>query len=551
MKSFSGLGLFLLFLAVCVAPLGVRPLLSPDETRYAEIAREMIESGDYVAPRLDGFRYFEKPVLGYWLFAGSMNVFGQNAFAVRLPCVLAAGLAAWAVFLLVRRFAGGYWPGLMAAAIYLGMPLVFALSSVAILDGILTAFLTSAIALFFCALSEEESKGRKLLFLIGTGFFCGLAFLTKGFLAFAVPALTAAGFLIWERRWKDFLVMPWIPAVVALLVALPWGLAIHQAEPSFWNYFFWVEHIQRFFKDSYQHSEPLYFFIPVLLGGAAPWVFVLPAIAFGLKEAGLKNPLLKYCVCWLVLPFIFFSISRGKLPPYILPCFAPLAILVAAGLHKYNSRGWRIEFDAGIWPLLGILSVGVLGLSINHFTGFPEPLFLKGETWKWAVGAVAIILWIAALTMLLREGNYWRKLALFCAGPVPLMLASHFLLPDRVAERKAPEVFLSSIASKVAPETVLASYKDPVQAVCWTFKRKDVWLFLKGGELDDGLKFSDSSHRLLDIPAFNKLLDANRGQRDVVLVLVKKIYNEVKESLPEPKWSESDGGPKGYIALGF
>jgi len=547
----SALILFLLFLAVYIAPLGMRPLFSPDEARYAEIAREMLETGDFIVPRLDGFRYFEKPVFGYWLYAGSMSLFGQNPFALRLPCALAAGLAALSIFLLARRFAGGYMQGMVAAAVYLSMPMVFVIGTVGILDSVLSFLLTATFCLFYCALEEEDGISlRKILYLLSSGVFCGFAFLTKGFLAFAIIGLTISAFLIWERRWKDLLTLPWIPAVGTLAVAAPWALSINSVEPGYWNYFFWVEHIQRFTKDTFQHTEPPFFFVPVLLAGAATWLFLLPAFFIGIKEAGFKNPVMKYCVCWLLVPFLFFSLSRGKLPPYILPCFAPLAVLIAVGLCKCNSKGWRMEFQAGLWPLLGALTIGTSLFVSNQLTGFPATLYLKGENMKWILAAIAGAIWVISLAAALKAPDFWHKMALFCVGPVSFMFASHFIIPERVIEGKSPVVFLERNEPRVSPGSMLVSFRDPVQTVAWVFKRSDIWLYKSGGELDEGLKASDASHRRLNIDDFNKALARNKGRAETILIVPKKIYDEDKDKLPSPAWMKT-GGEKGYVMMKF
>jgi len=544
--------IILLFLLVYVAPLGFRPLFQPDETRYAEIAREMLQSGNYVTPHLDGLRYFEKPVFGYWLFAGSLRLFGENAFALRLPCALAAGLAALSLFLFARRFAGGELPGTIVAAIYLSMPFVFILANIGILDSILCALLTAALCHLYCALMEDFFTFRKVFHLVLCGLFCGFAFMTKGFLAFAAPALVVSAFLIWERRWLDFVKLPWIPAFAALLAALPWALAIQLEEPGFWRYFFWVEHIQRFFTDSYQHSEPCWFFIPVFLGGAATWLFLFPSTLLGLKETGTKNPLVKYCICWLALPFLFFSASTGKLAPYILPCFAPLSLLILIGLHKCSVKGWTAWFHLCVFPLTCLVGLATAGFIINQLTGFPATLFSKTENVKWCIGAVAGLLCLLALASALKTQDFWRKIAFFCLAPAPLFFAFNFILPDIVAERKAPAVFLERNARLLAPETALVSWRDPAQSVAWVFKRNDVWLYLSGGELDDGLKFKDSRHRLLSREDLKSFVESRRAKGGVALILPVKILEEerAEKSFPTPEWIKAED-TKGYAIVKF
>ena len=274
--------LFLLgaFLLVYVLPLGVRPLSIPDETRYAEIPREMRASGDWVAPRLNGLRYFEKPVLGYWLTAVSMGIFGENNFAVRFPAAAAVGMSALVIFLLARKHAGGPAVAGLSAAGFLVCPLVFGAGVYAILDGPFSVFITAALTLFFFGYMETGRR-RKSLFFAGFGAASALAFLTKGFLGFALPVIVIVPFMLWERKMKELFRFPWMPLAVALIVILPWSIMIHLREGDFWNYFIWIEHVRRYFAPvgKSQHPEPFWFFVPVLAGGALPWLFLAPAAA--------------------------------------------------------------------------------------------------------------------------------------------------------------------------------------------------------------------------------------------------------------------------------
>lgn len=335
-----------LFLILYILPLGVRPIAIPDETRYAEIPREMIVSGDWVVPHLNGLKYFEKPVLGYWLNALSITLFGENAFAIRLTSALSAGISALMVFFLIRRFGGGSQTGILGAAAYLTCLLVFALGTINILDSMLSMFLTGAITSFFFA-HKENRPSRKFAFLALFGVFCGLAFLIKGFLAFAVPLVTIVPFMLWERRFKELIKISWVPFLTLLIVVLPWCIMVHLRESDFWNYFFWTEHIKRFISPiPGQHPKPFWYFIPILAGGALPWLFLLPAVFSGVKGVvRSKDSLVRFAICWFLFPFLFFSACSGKLIPYILPCFPPLVIIIAIGLVNYFERGKQKAFS--------------------------------------------------------------------------------------------------------------------------------------------------------------------------------------------------------------
>jgi len=274
-------------------------MVIPDEFRYAEIPREMLASGDWVVPHLNGLPYFEKPVLGYWLNAAAMALLGESSFAIRFPSALAVGVTALLLFVLIRRHAADYPAAILAAAAFLVCPLVFGIGTSNILDSMLSLFLTAGMASFFFAHTEENPK-KKTGFLALFGVCCGLAFLTKGFLAFALPAVTITPFLIWEGRWKELFKAFWVPIGTAVLIALPWSLMIHFRDHQFWHYFFWIEHIKRFISDNPQHPEPLWYFIPIMAVGALPWSILLPVAIPGLRGKHLREPLVRYAICWLL-----------------------------------------------------------------------------------------------------------------------------------------------------------------------------------------------------------------------------------------------------------
>src|SRR5215813_1182164 len=148
------IALLVLFSLVYLLPLGVRPLSSPDEVRYGEIAREMIASGDWVSPHFNGVRYFEKPVLGHWLNAISVATLGESRFAVRLPVALATGLSALIVFLLARRFLSRS-TAVLGSAIFLTTVIVSGCGSVAVLDAFLALFLTAAVGAYYVAVTAQ------------------------------------------------------------------------------------------------------------------------------------------------------------------------------------------------------------------------------------------------------------------------------------------------------------------------------------------------------------------------------------------------------------
>ena len=199
----------LLFLILYILLLWVRPLFSPDEYRYIEIPREMLADHDFVTPRLNGVRYFEKPVMGYWMIAGVLKVFGINVFAARFAPAVCTGLSALIVFLLGTKLTGKRETGWFSSSCFLLMPLVFAVGTTCTLDAIFSLFVTATVASFHCAMEAYREKNRKyLLWLCAVGAAAGCAFLVKGFLAFVLPVMAVLPWLIWEKRWKAIFSLP-------------------------------------------------------------------------------------------------------------------------------------------------------------------------------------------------------------------------------------------------------------------------------------------------------------------------------------------------------
>jgi 4-amino-4-deoxy-L-arabinose transferase len=539
-----------LFFLLYVVPLGVRPMVIPDEFRYAEIPREMLETGDWVVPHLDGLRYFEKPVLGYWLNAIAIAMFGENAFAVRFFSAVAAGISAFFLFFLARRYAGGYFAGVFAAAAFLTCLEVFAVGTFSTLDSMFCMFLTAAMTLFFFAYMENRPRKEACL-LVLSGISCGLAFLTKGFLAFAVPAVTIIPFLIWQRRAKEIFRILWVPVVTAALVGLPWCLMIYVRENDFWHYFLWTEHIQRLISPKGgQHPEPFWFFIPCILIGALPWTALLPPVISGLRDTrlgsrgagSLKDPLVRFALCWLLFPFLLFSTSRGKLGTYILPCFPPLAVLVSTGLLKYFATGKKKAFTVAVHILLVIVAALVIFLILSQTMSAALRLYEQRETWKVVLVTTAFLTYALFLLCASRAANFRKKLAYFAIGPTVFMFCAQFVMPNQFKDGKAPGEFLRQNWHRVCPDTRLVSDNYLASAVCWSYKRRDVFLLGRGGELAYGLGYDDSKQRLLDIERLRELITKGSGKGCITLIIRTKLYAEYAGLLPKPVFEDVGHG---------
>jgi 4-amino-4-deoxy-L-arabinose transferase len=511
-------------------------MVIPDEARYGEVPREMLASGDWIVPRLNGLRYFEKPPLGYWLNAASMWLFGQNAFAVRLPSAVSVGLTALLLFLWARRFTDDADVPTLAATVFLLSFEVLAVGTFSVLDSMLSLFTTGTIVCFHLASASSSSHRRTVLLLL-TGVACGMAFLTKGFLALVVPVLVIVPFMAWEGRFKTLLRMSWLPLIAAVLLTLPWAIAIHRREPDFWRYFFWVEHVQRFASaHGGQHPAPVWFYIPILLGGAMPWTPLAGSIVQGLRHTDRRQPMIRLALCWFLLPLLLFSASSGKLGTYILPCFVPLAFLIAVGLLTCLREGDAKGFVVGTWILLlgaGFLLLALI-VALCVVPGLPAGVSL----WKCGIAAAGLVLWTLLCRTAILRSRLTTRLTLFCAGPVLFMFSWHFIAAAALTPQKAPDRCLRTWMSTVPHDAIFIAENRFVGAVCWSGKRDDVFLVNRAGEFAYGLSYKDAESRELDISRINDLILADRRTTPVILVLMAKSYTQCEKQLPKPSRQE-------------
>jgi 4-amino-4-deoxy-L-arabinose transferase len=402
------------------------------------------------------------------------------------------------------------------------------------------------VSFFFSHMAENMR--RKALFLALMGVFCGLAFLTKGFLAFAVPVLTVVPFLLWEGRYKDLIRIPWIPIITAFVIILPWSLLIHFREGDFWNYFFWTEHVARFLDPVRgQHPKPLWYYLPILVGGALPWVFQSAAAIPRVLKFEMKKSLIRFAVCWFLFPFLFFSVCSGKLIPYILPCFPPLAVVYAVGLVAYFEAGKRKSFSVAAWVLAVMFGLGGLFLLLTGLAqgswGAYEVIrvYDANEGDKWLLGSLGAFSWAFLMICAARMKDYRKRMLFYCAAIMTFFFMVNFALPNSAMDRRTPGKLLKRNLSRVSPDAIMVSNDNVIRAVCWFFKRDDVNLLGETGELTYGLKHDNRNPRkFLNVEAIKEMIRENTGKRPVVLILIKDHYNNYKEQLPSPIFLDND-----------
>jgi len=516
----------LFFILLYLLPLGLRDLWSPDELRYAEISREMVASGDWIVPRFNDLRYFEKPVMGYWMNALSQLVFGETNFAVRAASAFSALGAAFCLWMLLARFASRptAW---LSCAIYLSMFMVSGIGTYSVLDSMLNLWLTASFTAFYFAIRSDSSRHRAKYYALA-GIYCGCAILTKGFLALALPVLVVLPYMLWTKQLTVILKWGWWVMLLALLTCLPWALAIHAAEPDYWHYFFWIEHIKRFSAENAQHAAPLWYYLPFLAAGVLPWLFWSPSALAHLKGQ-MHSPLLRYALLWALLPLLFFSLAKGKLATYILPIMAPIAILFAHGIQQAFAKACK-GLRWGSWLNTGLFSLLALTTLILHFSG-KLPLEAD-ETYRAWLLSFIFAFWAAMALVSLKVDSLNAKVASYMLMPLGLFMLAWATFPNISIYSKMPAKFTQQIAHLVSPNTVLvADYPDTMSALNWYFKRQDVYLAGQKGEVSYGLSYPDAQHRYIENSQLAEFIQQQRQTAPVLIFFRDKP--DMGEQLPQ------------------
>ena len=329
-----------------LAPLGVVSIVESTEARYAEAGREMLASGDFLQPRINGIKHFHKPPLAYWMTAAGMRIFGLNSFGVRFFCVVAACLSVIYVRKTAQILLGDARKALFAALVFSTSILFITLARVASTE-IYTVFFTAA-AQFHLLRSVYGEKRRSDAPLLGL--FLGLGFLTKGHIIFAFTLLPYLVAKIFDENHRKVFRPGEIFAssAIFLTVALPWYLLVVAENPGLLSYFFKVQTADRIVTDRFHRYQPFWYFLYIF-----PATFIPYVLFFGQGIASIRRvhpPARVLLLFYVVLPFILFSAVKGKHATYIAPLYGAAAIFTAEAIASFAT------------PLLRRISSGLLAL---------------------------------------------------------------------------------------------------------------------------------------------------------------------------------------------
>jgi 4-amino-4-deoxy-L-arabinose transferase-like glycosyltransferase len=410
--------LVLIFALLWFGTLNYRHLIPSDEGRYAEIAREMLVSGDWITPRYNGYLYFEKPPLQIWMTAIAFKLFGIGEWQARLWTALTGF-----VTILFIGFTGAriYSPraGWLAALVLASSPMWVISSHVNSLDMGLSAFLVAALcSLLLAQTSLRPSATRYWMWACWC--MMALAMLSKGLIGIVLPAMVFVFFSISCWDWKIWRRLHLLSGLVIFFaISAPWFILVSQHNPAFLEFFFIHEHFQRFTQTAHSRTGPLYYFTPLLLLGFLPWLAQTPgAIYLAWQERRQQFSKSWLLVCWFIVIFGFFSVSQSKLPGYIIPVFPALALLVGHQLDRHlninNTLGLSWQFQTIFFALLG--GVGFFFLEKMSVQARPDEIASYAQYTQWIIAALITLIGFSALALMQAKRHVLSSLSSFAIG---------------------------------------------------------------------------------------------------------------------------------------
>lgn len=462
-----------------------RALANPDEGRYSEISREMAVSGDWVTPRLNGIKYFEKPPLQYWAGAASFSLFGAGEFPARLYTALCGLLCIVAVGYTARKLAGSA-AAYGAVAVLLSSPYFLGLGGIVTLDMGLTAWTTVSVCAFLLAAAGPPAEQRWWMRLAWAGM--ALAVLSKGLIGIVFPAAIVFLHCLIHRDWRLLARLEWLAGgAIFLAIAAPWFVLVSLANPEFPEFFFIHEHFQRFLTKTHRREEPVWFFVPILLIAVLPWaVSLLPAVrdSWRLEASRDAFPWRRFALLWSGFILLFFSASGSKLPAYLLPVVPVLALVLGDWIAR--TPGERL------WKGFAVLAV-VIAIAIAAAWGVPErartawtrELYAAARPWVVA-GFVLISVALASAAVLARRGRKWPAIAVIVAasmGFVDLVEDGY----ERLTPRQSGIAVAERIVPLLTPEARVYSVGYYDQTIPFYLQRT-VTLVRYLDEFEQGLK---------------------------------------------------------------
>jgi 4-amino-4-deoxy-L-arabinose transferase-like glycosyltransferase len=426
--------------------LGVVGFMGPDEPRYAWIARDMAESGDWITPRLYGKPWFEKPPLLYWTAALSFKLFGVSEAAARLPSAVAALLATLAVAWLACRVYGpevARWlllllpttVGMIGFSHAAATDMLFA--GTLIIAMVVSALLVGAVPVTPRSSLTSSTSFTSLLFGVSLGF----AVLAKGPAAVVLSGGAVLLWAIFTKRWRDALRCFHPVGITGFSVtSLPWYILCARRNPDFFRVFIIEHNFKRYLTPEFQHIQPFWFYLPVLLIAFLPWTATLVWAAARESRILWKDRRLSaiavFLMSWACFCFLFFSASQSKLPGYILPAIPPIGLLLAVSCVRLPAQKQRVF--RWLHVVLGLIAIASATALFSNW-------FVRTSIELPRARAAALVLFASGMANVLlanrgSQNNSLRQIAPLCVLPILILvadfrpLARPWLSPDSTAK---------------------------------------------------------------------------------------------------------------------
>lgn len=518
------------FILITLYALGWRTLVPPDEGRYAEMAREMYVTGDWITTRLNGIKYFEKPPLQTWMNALSFTLFGLGEWQARLWTGLSGILGVLMTWHAGRRVFGertGFYAALVLGSCFYWV----ACSQIDSLDMGLSGMMTLALCALLLAQRDGASAAERRNWMLACWAGMALSVLSKGLIGLVLPGGVLVVYTLASRDWKIWTRLHLFKGLLLFFaIAAPWFVLVGLENPEQPHFFFIHEHFNRFLLKEHHREAAWYTFFVLLAVGTVPWIGVLlQSLALGVKrEPGTFRPRLLLFI-WLAFIVLFFTKSNSKLPGYILPVFPAAALLIANYLEDGSRRSRMLT--CGLTAALG---AALLAL-VPFMTRFAkrageEALYQAYQPWVLAAGFVALAGGIIALLYARQMRRDLMVVVLAVSGfaTTQLLLAGF----EPVGHMRAGANLLPAIKAELKPDTRVYSVGTYEQSLTFYMERTvtlvDYW-----DEFTFGLKQQPE----LSIPTYSQFAEQWRADsaagRHALAITRADIANQMKqEGLP-------------------
>ena len=447
-----------LFTLIWFGSLDYRHLVKPDEGRYAEISREMANSGDWITPRLNGIKYFEKPPLQYWMTALAFKLFGINEWTARLWTALCGFLGIVVVGIGGKRLFGervaGFSMLLLATNVY-----YVGLGHINCLDMGLTFFLTLSMVAFLIAQHAPRAGPAERRWMLVAWSAAAGAVLSKGLVGVVIPSATLLIYSLIQREWSAWRRLHVVPGLaIFLAICAPWFIVVSRHNPEFAYFFFIHEHFLRYATHLHRRDEPWWFFVPLLIIGLLPWTTIALTGIYRAVQAKFPRESFqpqRFLLIWCGFVMLFFSLSGSKLPAYILPVFPALALLL--GPYLANAGAKALSWNGATGLILGIIGLVVLPYWLEARKDWPAFDLYRDYSY-WLACALAALAIGAGLSIYFAKSRRLdlSVIALGSAGFVMMMLGllghetlapsnSSYLLAQKIQPLLRPDIPLYSV----------------------------------------------------------------------------------------------------------